>query len=107
MFALPRRLVFLTLFFQKDRGTVANSYIGVSYILGTRSSIPLVLRMIIQLTITHYNSEPEPGQNPYQYIGKEGKAVLDACWVHECIKTGAPQMSANNFAGCKVTGSKQ
>ena len=43
-------LKFFILFFQKNGGTVANSYSGVSYILGMRKSIS---RMIIHLTITH------------------------------------------------------
>lgn len=63
--------------------------------------------MIIQLTIMHYNSEPKSGQNPYQYIGKKGKAVLDMHWVHECIKARALQTFMNNFAECKVIESEQ
>jgi hypothetical protein len=54
------------------------------------------------------NPHTESGQNLYrQYIGKKGKAVLDARWVHECIKAGALQTFVSNFAGCKVTGSEQ
>ena len=55
MFALPRSPVFLTLFIQKNGGTVANSYSGVSYILGM---IPPISRSIIHLTITLCYSEP-------------------------------------------------
>jgi hypothetical protein len=97
-------------FFQKNGGTVANSYSGVSYILGMKSSIPLISRMIIiSLSRTVIvNPHTESGQNLYrQYIGKKGKAVLDARWVHECIKAGALQTFVSNFAGCKVTGSEQ
>ena len=54
----PRRPVLLTQFFQKNGGTVANSYSGVSYILGMRRSIPRISRMIIYITTTHCNSEP-------------------------------------------------
>jgi len=54
------------------------------------------------------NPHTESGQNLYrQYIGKKGKAVLDARWVHECTKAGVLQTFVNNFAGCKVTGSEQ
>jgi hypothetical protein len=50
----------------------------------------------------------ESGQNLYrQYIGKKGKVVLDARWVHECVKASALQTFVNNFAGCKVTGNEQ
>lgn len=59
MFTLPRRTMFLILFFQKNGGTVANSYSGVSYILGMRRSIPLITYLANgHLTITHCNSEP-------------------------------------------------
>ncbi|KAI0305526.1 hypothetical protein B0F90DRAFT_1808773 [Multifurca ochricompacta] len=69
----------------KNGGAVANSYSGVNYIL--------------------VNPHAESGQNLYrQYVGKRGKVVLDARWVHECIKAGALQTFVNNFAGCKVTG---
>ena len=64
--------------------------------------------------LSHYharwtvNPHAESGQNlNRQYIGKKGKAVLDARWVHECIKAGALQTFVNNFAGCKVTGTEQ
>ena len=54
------------------------------------------------------NPHTESGQNLYrQYIGKKGKAVLDARWVHECVKAGALQTFVNNFAECKVTGNEQ
>src|SRR6266404_392144 len=54
------------------------------------------------------NPRTESGQNLYrQYIGKKGKVVLDALWVHECVKAGALQTFVNNFAGCKVTGNEE
>jgi hypothetical protein len=54
------------------------------------------------------NPHTESGQNLYrQYIGKKGKVVLDALWVHECVKASALQTFVNNFAGCKVTGNEQ
>ncbi|KAH9045110.1 hypothetical protein EDB84DRAFT_1469237 [Lactarius hengduanensis] len=72
----------------KNGGAVANSYSGVNYIL--------------------VNPHTESGQNLYrQYVGKKVKVVLDARWVHECIKAGALQTFVNNFAGCKVTGNEQ
>ncbi|KAI0268626.1 hypothetical protein BC834DRAFT_968089 [Gloeopeniophorella convolvens] len=72
----------------KNGGTVANSYSGVNYIL--------------------VNPHAESGQNLYrQYAAKKGKVVLDARWVHECVKAGALQTFVTNFAGCKVTGTEQ
>ncbi|KAH8978166.1 hypothetical protein EDB86DRAFT_3090974 [Lactarius hatsudake] len=72
----------------KNGGAVANSYSGVNYIL--------------------VNPHTESGQNLYrQYVGKKVKVVLDARWVHECVKAGALQTFVNNFAGCKVTGNEQ
>ena len=47
------------------------------------------------------------GQNLYsQYAGKKEKVVLDACWVHECIKANAVQTYLNDWGGCKVTGTE-
>ena len=96
---------------QKNGGTVANSYSGVSYILGARRFHPTYFA---NCHLFHYHARytvhphTESGQNLYrQYIGKKGKAVLDARWVYECIKAGALQTFVNNFAGCKVTGSEQ
>lgn len=48
------------------------------------------------------------GQNLYrQFAGKKGKVILDARWVHECIKSGHLHTFQNNFAGCKITGLEQ
>lgn len=53
------------------------------------------------------DSHKESGQSLFrQYVGKKGKIVLSANWVLECIKAGALQTYANNFAGCKVTGTE-
>jgi len=47
------------------------------------------------------------GQNLFkQYAGKEGKAVLDARWVNECIKANALLTWQTSWGGCKVTGSE-
>lgn len=47
------------------------------------------------------------GQNLWrQYAGKKGKIVLNAQWVHECIKTNQLQTFHSNWAGCKVTGTE-
>lgn len=49
----------------------------------------------------------ESGQNLYrQYVGKKGKIVLDARWVHECVKAGALQTFHSNWADCKVLGTE-
>ena len=65
-------------------------------------------RLLFALTRRTVNPHTESGQNLYrQYIGKKGKVVLDARWVHECVKAGALQTFVNNFAGCKVTGNEQ
>jgi hypothetical protein len=50
----------------------------------------------------------ESGQNLYrQYAGKKGKIVLNARWVHECVKAGALQTFHSNWANCKVLGTEQ
>ncbi|KAF9522648.1 hypothetical protein CPB83DRAFT_864117 [Crepidotus variabilis] len=47
------------------------------------------------------------GQNLHrQYAGKDGKVVLDARWVQECIKANQLQTYATNWGGCKVTGTE-
>ena len=89
---------------------VANSYSGVNYILGMEAFHPRLSHIYhrtycLQRTV---NPHTESGQNLYrQYIGKKGKVVLDARWIHECVKTGVLQTFVTNFAGCKVTGNEQ
>jgi len=64
----------------------------------------------IALCSCRYNivdPQKSSGQNLWrQYAGKKGKLVLDARWVHECIKAGQLQTIHSNWAGCKVTGSE-
>ena len=48
------------------------------------------------------------GQNLYrQYATKKTKIVLNAVWVHECIKANQLQTFHVNWAGCKVTGNER
>ena len=57
----------------------------------------------------HISVDPhkESGQNLYrQYAGKKGKIVLNARWVHECVKAGVLQTFHSNWAGCKVDGTE-
>ncbi|KII92360.1 hypothetical protein PLICRDRAFT_468996 [Plicaturopsis crispa FD-325 SS-3] len=50
----------------------------------------------------------ETGQNLYrQYASKKGKIVLNARWVHECVKAGELQTFHSNWAGCKVNGTEK
>ncbi|PFH53726.1 hypothetical protein AMATHDRAFT_54172 [Amanita thiersii Skay4041] len=71
----------------KHGGTVSPGYSGVPYIL--------------------VEPHKPSGQNLWrQYAGKKGKLVLDARWVHECIKSGELQTVHSNWAGCKVTGTE-
>ncbi|EIW83009.1 hypothetical protein CONPUDRAFT_152053 [Coniophora puteana RWD-64-598 SS2] len=72
----------------KYSGAVSPGYSGTPYILVDPSK--------------------ESGQNLYrQYAGKKGKIVLDARWIHECIRAGALQTYHTNYAGCKVTGQEK
>ncbi|KAG6811143.1 hypothetical protein H0H92_008798 [Tricholoma furcatifolium] len=71
----------------KYGGTVSPGYSGVTYIL--------------------VDPHKASGQNLWrQYASKKGKLVLNARWVHECIKANALQTFSTNWAGCKVTGSE-
>ncbi|KAG5641274.1 hypothetical protein DXG03_005586 [Asterophora parasitica] len=71
----------------KYGGTVSPGYSGVPYIL--------------------VNPHKASGQNLYrQYAGKKGKVVLNARWVHECIKSNALQVFHTNWAECRVTGTE-
>ncbi|KAF8639576.1 hypothetical protein AX17_001478 [Amanita inopinata Kibby_2008] len=71
----------------KHGGTVSPGYSGVPYIL--------------------VDPHKASGQNLWrQYEGKKNKLVLDARWVHECIKAGQLQNVHGNWAGCKVTGTE-
>ncbi|KJA20067.1 hypothetical protein HYPSUDRAFT_142746 [Hypholoma sublateritium FD-334 SS-4] len=71
----------------KHGGTVSPGYSGVPYIL--------------------VDPHKPSGQNLWrQYAGKKGKIVLNAQWVHECIKTNQLQTFHSNWAGCKVTGTE-
>ncbi|KAJ7594576.1 hypothetical protein C8J56DRAFT_927082 [Mycena floridula] len=72
---------------KKHGGTVTQSYSGVSYIL--------------------VDPFMPSGQNLYrQYATKKTKTILDARWVHECIKAGKLQTYASDWAGCKVVGNE-
>ncbi|THH13218.1 hypothetical protein EW146_g6976 [Bondarzewia mesenterica] len=72
----------------QNGGVVSQGYSGVPYIL--------------------VNPHKESGQNLYrQYAGKKTKIVLDARWVHECVRAGALQTFQTNWAGCKVTGTEE
>lgn len=71
----------------KHGGTISPGYSGVPYIL--------------------VDPQKPSGQNLWrQYAGKKGKLVLDARWVHECIKAGQLQTVHSSWAGCKVTGNE-
>ncbi|EDR11594.1 uncharacterized protein LACBIDRAFT_313965 [Laccaria bicolor S238N-H82] len=69
-------------------GTVVTGYSGVTYIL--------------------VDPHKSSGQNLYQqYALKKAKLVLDARWIHECIKANQLHTFQTNWAGCKVTGKEQ
>ncbi|TFK74075.1 hypothetical protein BDN72DRAFT_834084 [Pluteus cervinus] len=71
----------------KHGGSVSPSYSGVPYIL--------------------VDPHKPSGQSLWRhYSGKKGKIVLNAQWIHECIKTGQLQTFHSNWAGCKVTGAE-
>ncbi|KAI0066249.1 hypothetical protein BV25DRAFT_1821172 [Artomyces pyxidatus] len=71
----------------RNGGIVSPGYSGVQYIL--------------------VDPHKESGQNLYrQYAGKKAKMVLNARWVHECVRTGVLQNFMTNWAGCKVTGNE-
>ncbi|KAF8149557.1 hypothetical protein B0H34DRAFT_734307 [Crassisporium funariophilum] len=71
----------------KHGGIVSPGYSGVPYIL-----------------VDPYKAS---GQNLWrQYNGKKGKIILNASWIHECIKANQLQTFHSNYAGCKVTGNE-
>jgi hypothetical protein len=48
------------------------------------------------------------GQNLFRlYASKKTKIILNAVWVHECIKANQLQTFHVNWAGCKVTGNER
>ncbi|KAF8800273.1 hypothetical protein BYT27DRAFT_7148951 [Phlegmacium glaucopus] len=71
----------------KHGGIVSAGYSGVSYIL--------------------VDPHKPSGKNLYRlYASKKTKVVLNAIWVHECIKANQLQTFHFNWAGCKVTGNE-
>jgi hypothetical protein len=81
---------------------------------GTAASLTSLVHSILCLigsvySTCEYTVDPtqESGQNLYrQYAGKKGKIVLDARWIHECVRAGALQTFQHNWAECKVTGTE-
>ncbi|KAJ3513439.1 hypothetical protein NLJ89_g2945 [Agrocybe chaxingu] len=72
---------------RKHGGTISPGYSGVPYIL--------------------VDPHKPSGQNLWrQYAGKKGKIILDARWVHECVKANQLHNFHTNWAGCKVTGTE-
>ena len=91
--------------FQKHGGTVSPGYSGVPYILGTRHVCPCTTLILTRCDLV--DPHKPSGQNLWrQYAGKKGKLVLDARWVHKCIKEGQLHTVHSNWAGCKVTGNE-
>ncbi|TFK44202.1 hypothetical protein BDQ12DRAFT_620089 [Crucibulum laeve] len=75
----------ITRLITKHGGQTSHGYSGVPYIL--------------------VDPHKESGQNLWrQYAGKRGKLILDARWVHECIRQNQLQTVFQDWAGCKVTG---
>lgn len=106
-FAFPHasRLPCAHIHIQKHGGTVSPGYSGVPYILGTRHVGPCTT--LILTRCDPVDPHKPSGQNLWrQYAGKKGKLVLDARWVHECIKEGQLHTVHSNWAGCKVTGNE-
>jgi hypothetical protein len=100
------KLIILIFLSQKHGGTVSPVYSrgNVAYILGTNSISQQSTHSNIVFQWIHISIS---GQNLFkQYAGKEGKAVLDARWVNECIKANALLTWQTSWGGCKVTGSE-
>lgn len=77
----------------------------VPYILGERN-LP-ISKGVLSTYVHPVNPRKESGQNLYrQYAGKKGKIVLDAHWVHECVKAGELKTFAHEWGGCKVNGTE-